>query len=103
MQVGQGGVSRWGGWLLAGLLALPAGCASRRARLERSLLTDRHPPAHAHDLEAHYAVRCPDVLAVHVQGRPDLSGQKPVGPEGRIDLGPAGRPRVDGLTAPRIA
>jgi polysaccharide export outer membrane protein len=96
-------VSRWGPCLLAGLLALPAGCAFRRARLERSLLTDRHPPAHTHDLEARYAVHCPDVLAIQVQDRPDLSGPHPVGPDGRIDLGPAGRPRVDGLTAPRIA
>jgi len=43
-----------------------------------------------------YRVGCPDVLEVQIEGRPELSGRRCVGPDGRIDLGGLGRLRVEG-------
>jgi protein involved in polysaccharide export with SLBB domain len=90
----------WLRWTL-GLLALAAGCAHRD--LDRALLADHTPAAHRGDLAAFYAVHCPDVLAVRLGDADPWQGECPVGPDGRIDLGPSGTPRVEGLTAPEIA
>ncbi len=49
-----------------------------------------------------YLVRCPDVLDLEVAGRPELTGRRPVGLDGRIDLGSYGRPRVEGKALPQI-
>jgi len=98
---GQGRSSRWWLALLAPGLLLASGCAS--ARLERALLADRNPAAHGHDLVALYTVHCPDVLELHVAGRPHWSGQQTVGPDGCISLREAGPIRVDGLTTPTIS
>jgi protein involved in polysaccharide export with SLBB domain len=50
-----------------------------------------------------YQVRCPDRLEVTVEGRPDLSGPREIGLDGRIDLGRLGRLRVEGESPPEIA
>lgn len=50
------------------------------------------PGAATHD----YVVHCPDVLTIHVAGRPDLSGAKVIGTDGRVELGTLGRLRVEG-------
>jgi protein involved in polysaccharide export with SLBB domain len=85
------------------VLGLLAGCAAGRSQLEQALLADRHPAAHSADLAVHYAVRCPDVLVVRAAGRPEWSGQRRVGPDGRIALDDAVSVRVDGLAAPEVA
>jgi protein involved in polysaccharide export with SLBB domain len=85
---------------LAPLALLLAGCA---ARLERALLADRNPAAHVHDVEAHYAVHCPDVLEVQIAGLPDWSGPRGIGADGGIALAEGVRVRVDGLTTPEVA
>ena len=54
------------------------------------------------DLVEQYAVRCPDVLELRVAGRPDLSGRRAVGPDGCLDLGDGGRPRVEGQTVAQV-
>src|SRR4051794_2573002 len=69
-------------------LALAAGCASTSAQVETALLADHNPAAHARDLDLHYRVRYPDVLAVRVDGRPDCSGPRPVRIDGRVWLTP---------------
>jgi polysaccharide export outer membrane protein len=48
-------------------------------------------------------VGCPDVLQVSVTGRPDLDVSRPISPDGRIDIGPLGRVRVEGLSVPEAA
>jgi protein involved in polysaccharide export with SLBB domain len=90
--------------LLVGVcLALGGGCASGHGRLERALLADGNPAAHTRDLDAHYRLRCPDVLEVRIDGRPDLSGPRAVGPDGRIRLDSRDAIRVAGQTAPGVA
>lgn len=87
------------GPLLAALLVL-AGCASNRAQLHKALAT---LPPPERNLEAEYAVRCPDVLSVTVSGRPEYSGRFAVGPDERLDWPGRLRPQVGGLPAPGIA
>jgi polysaccharide export outer membrane protein len=43
------------------------------------------------------------VLDLAVDRHPELSGKHKIGPDGRIDVGSAGRLRVEGLTVPEIA
>jgi protein involved in polysaccharide export with SLBB domain len=50
-----------------------------------------------------YLVHCPDVLALRVTNRRDLTGTRTVGPDGRIDLGPYGRLRVQGRSTAECA
>jgi polysaccharide export outer membrane protein len=66
-------------------------------------MADRGGATRSEGVAGHYLVGCPDVLAVEVPGRPDLSGRYTVGPDGRIDLELLGRPRVEGRSPPEIA
>ena len=79
------------------------GCLISRDRLHKSLLADKNPAAHSRDLEAHYQIRPPDVLALEIQGRPADSGPRPVGLDGRITLHGDARVLVEGKTTPDIA
>src|SRR5262245_56675855 len=45
-----------------------------------------------------YAIGCPDVLDVEVEGKPAWGGRTNVGPDGCVILDGVGRVRVDGLT-----
>jgi protein involved in polysaccharide export with SLBB domain len=45
-----------------------------------------------------YCLHCPDVVDVKVDGRPDWSGKRAVGPDGRIDLHAGDRVRIEGRT-----
>jgi protein involved in polysaccharide export with SLBB domain len=85
------------------VLVLLAGCATGQARLQRALLADRDPAAHANDPSLHYQVHCPDVLEVAVESVTPGSVSAPVTPDGRLTLGEDGGPRVDGLTTPEVA
>src|SRR5262245_9353031 len=88
------------GWVI--WLALLAGCAGFRADTRQALLADRNPSAHTRDLELHYQVRYPDILAVEVRGRPDLSTKGQVSLDGRVAL--AGVPvAADGRSTPQVA
>jgi protein involved in polysaccharide export with SLBB domain len=70
--------------------------------MHQTLLADRNPAAHTRDLELHYEIRYPDVLAVEVRGRPDLSASRPVSLDGLVSLGQA-RFAVDGRSPPEVA
>jgi polysaccharide export outer membrane protein len=50
-----------------------------------------------------YRLECPDVLQITVAGRPELDAPRSIAPDGRIDLGPLGRVRVEGLPPPAAA
>ncbi len=97
-----GGRSIWGAGLFAPLLALLCGCLSNREQIEQALLAHRPPPAHSLQIASLYRARCPDLLQIDVASLPRYSGPHRIGPDGRIDLGDAGRPQVDGETAPEI-
>jgi polysaccharide export outer membrane protein len=101
--------SRWVRWLRgkAGLfvlcLGLLGGCASTQSRVNQALVTDNNPVSHAHDLDAQYRLRCPDVLEITIEGHSDQSGKRPVGPDGRIWLDECTNLRVTGRTPVEIA
>ncbi len=84
-------------------LALLAGCAHDHCQLEQALAAYSADDAHCRTISDGYEVACPDVLDVRTVNRPDLTGLRPVGADGRIDLGPAGRVRVEGLTVAEVA
>jgi protein involved in polysaccharide export with SLBB domain len=85
------------------LLVALTGCAGSRPHVDRALLADGGGGARNLGVAENYTIGCPDVLDVAVAGRPDLSGPRPVGPDGTIDLGPAGPVRVEGRTPPEAA
>jgi protein involved in polysaccharide export with SLBB domain len=62
-------------------------------------MTDPGTPTRNEGVAEAYVTGCPDVLEVFVQGRPELCGHKMIGADGRIDLRPLGRVRVEGRTA----
>jgi len=84
------------------LLAMLGGCLGNRGQIEQALIAYRPPPAHLSQVALNYRARCPDLLQVEIAGLPRLSGPQRIGPNGRIDLGDAGQPQVDGETIPEI-
>src|SRR5262249_11528693 len=104
MEPGEGRLYRWLASRLGAalLLLLPAACANR-PYLDRALMAERGSGARNEGVAAAYRVGCPDVLELGVAGRPDLSGPHEVGPDGRVELGPLGRVRVEGLTPEEVA
>jgi protein involved in polysaccharide export with SLBB domain len=101
MHSGRGRLSWWAGFLASGLSVL-AGCAAHRTRIEQALRADRPPPSHLQEIAGDYRVHCPDVLNVDIAPAPHYSGLQRIHADGRINLGDAGRLRVDGETAPEI-
>jgi protein involved in polysaccharide export with SLBB domain len=102
MHSGRGRLSWWAGFLASGL-GLLAGCATHRAQIEQALRADRSPPSHLQEIADEYRVHCPDVLRMEIAPAPQYSGLQRISADGRIHLGDAGRPRVDGETTPEIA
>jgi protein involved in polysaccharide export with SLBB domain len=86
--------------LLLGLLVV-AGCAVDRSQIDRALMARRTAVSQP-QAASHYQLESPDVLAIRVRGRNDLSGIKVVGPDGRIEVGKLGRLRVEGHTVPEV-
>jgi polysaccharide biosynthesis/export protein len=97
-----GGRSIWWAGLLTPLLAFVSGCVTNRGQIEQAVRARTPPPTHVRQLAASYQVRCPDVLQVDIAALPHYSGAKRIEPDGRIDLGDAGRPQVDNETTPEI-
>jgi protein involved in polysaccharide export with SLBB domain len=93
-------------WLLDSFFSLflifaLIGCAADR-QVKRNLMSGRFSAARGQEVAEKYLVGCPDVLEVSGPHR-DLTGRFAVGPDGRVDLGSLGRPRVEGRTPPEIA
>src|SRR5262245_20168280 len=82
-------------------LVLLSGCLAGRPGVNAAL--DRRGPTGPESPAEAYAIGCPDLLEVVVPGRPDCGGWREVGPDGRIDLGPLGKVRVQGETADAVA
>jgi protein involved in polysaccharide export with SLBB domain len=83
-------------------LLAAAGCASSKPNVDRSLMAEGGGARRNEGVHERYLVHCPDVLDITVAGRADLSGQYAVGPDGRLNLGALGAPRVEGYTPPQI-
>ncbi len=85
------------------LLWLPAGCALCRTPLDCTIPADKGLAARTENAAEIYSVNCPDVLDVIVDSHPELSGQREIGPDGRIDVGARGRLRIEGRTVTEVA
>jgi protein involved in polysaccharide export with SLBB domain len=89
-------------WPLLALLSwILAGCAGDATNLDRSCRCDCS--AQGGEIAKDYLVYCPDVLELAIESRPELSGNQTVGLDGRINLGPVGLLRVEGLSVTEIA
>lgn len=86
------------GFLLALMIECLCGCNVLHRGVDRALMRPQPETVVPSDPAQAYTVGCPDILEVRIQGRPDLSGQKPIGPDGRIDMGLEGRLRIEGRT-----
>jgi protein involved in polysaccharide export with SLBB domain len=80
-----------------------AGCAAEQPHFDRALMSEPGAQERNREIPGHYLVQCPDVLVLHVDRHGELEGSRPVGPDGRIDLGRLGQLRVEGQTLPEIS
>jgi polysaccharide export outer membrane protein len=79
-----------------------SGCAFANCHVDRALLSDASMEERNQGVTESYCVECPDVLQVSLGDRSETGSNHIIAPDGRIDLGPLGRVRVEGLT-PTVA
>jgi len=87
--------------LLAGMfigLGLLPGCMTQQPAVDRALAANRHAAGFDAETSEGYCLHCPDVVDVSIDGRPDLSGKRAVGQDGRINVFAGDRVRVEGRT-----
>lgn len=90
------------GFLVAGALVCgPSGCRQSPVHKDPSLA--RVPSTPLRELESGYTVQAPDVLALRVEGKPELPERLVVQNDGSIQLTPSVRVEVDGKTIPEIS
>lgn len=82
---------------------LLSGCVGQRWDVEKNLFNDKLVAARNQDVIELYRVGCPDALEIEVSGNRESRKPVTVGPDGRIDLGPYGQPRVEGRTPGEVA
>jgi polysaccharide biosynthesis/export protein len=90
-------------WPFAFFLIFLSGCAVANSHVDRALLSDPGQEVRNQGVAENYHVGCPDLLQVTVAGRPGLGTPRPIAPDGRLDLGPLGRVRVEGLSMGDVA
>ena len=91
-------------WPRLGLVVvLLAGCAQTRPHVDQAVKADDGGAARKEGVAEQYLIRCPDLLQVTVEGRPDLPPRAAVGPDGRLDREDLGQPRVEGQTLAETA
>jgi protein involved in polysaccharide export with SLBB domain len=88
---------------LAWALPLLAGCAAMNSNVDRALMADQGNAARSRVAAQEYRIGSPDLLEVTVQNHPAARFSKVVGPDGRINLGRLGQPRIEGLTTDEAA
>lgn len=88
--------------LLVMVCAFQAGCGFGKSRLDQALLNHRPPEGGTSRVGEHYLVRFPDVLDIRIAERPSMSGERPIGIEGKIELAPGDYLRVEGKTTSQI-
>lgn len=100
MKPGQGRLAWWLRWsvLLTGLMA---GCAGLRPGVEEKLMADKGANNRSEGVLENYTLACPDVLEVTLGPQPAVVAA--LAPDGRVDLGALGQPRLEGLTPPQAA
>ena len=112
-------------------LSLLVGCAAGPSRLDQALMADRGAAGRNQGVEQDYHVFCPDVLQITIDSDPAerttshinlssltasqrracwatlpaesrLNGRYAIDADGRIDLGPLGKPRVEGRSPSQV-
>jgi len=90
-------------WCRLGVvLCLLAGCAHTEPHVDQAVKADRGGSQRNQGVAERYLVHCPDVLAVSIDGRPDLGGSAAVSADGRLNLENLGRPRVEERTTTEV-
>ena len=90
------------GFLVAGaVICAFSGCRQSPVNKDPSLA--RVPSTPLRELESGYTVQAPDVLALRVEGKPELPERLTVQNDGSIHLSPSLRVEVDGKTIPEIS
>jgi protein involved in polysaccharide export with SLBB domain len=89
--------------LPAACCLLLAGCVHHAQQLDQALLACRGAAENPATLANPYCVACPDVLEWTVDERPELAGRQAIGPDGRVEIGPAGAVRVEGQALTEVA
>lgn len=100
--VGRSALWPWRRVWLGVLLCLPAGCALYRPSIDRAIPADKGLATRKENVAQAYALNCPDVLEVMIDSHSELSGERAIGPDGRIALGKPGRLRVEGHTISEV-
>jgi polysaccharide export outer membrane protein len=85
------------------LLCVLTGCAGPGQQVEKTMKADRPLKPPSADVTDPYRLGCPDEFDLIVADRPGLTGRHVVGPDGRVDLGRAGRVRIEGKTSAEAA
>ena len=86
--------------------SLSTGCAhnaQERASVARNPMSDREVATRTRDVLSHYQVGCPDVLTIELASAPGVELRQVVGADGRIELDPTVKPRVEGRSPAEIA
>ena len=79
-------------------LGLLPGCLADQPSVNRAIGANPHRASSGAETSESYCVCCPDIVEVTVNGRPELSGKRTVGPDGRINLFAGDRVRIEGRT-----
>ena len=90
------------GFLVAGaMICAFSGCRQSPVHKDPSLARVLSTPLR--ELESGYTVQAPDVLALRVEGKPELPERLTVQNDGSIHLSPSLRVEVDGKAIPEIS
>jgi protein involved in polysaccharide export with SLBB domain len=81
------------------------GCVgpSKRANVEKHLMSNKSPEQRHQEVVNSYQTACPDVVHVSIVERPQVNGNYAIGPDGRIKLAGLDPIRIEGHTMPEIA
>jgi polysaccharide export outer membrane protein len=94
-------------WAFVALFALgfsALGCANRRSQLAHALGSNQPAPVlRDATVEESYAIGCPDVIEISVDGAAECGGRFTVNAEGRIELPNITNSRVEGETTSGLA
>jgi protein involved in polysaccharide export with SLBB domain len=93
----------WACAAFAASLACLIGCTPLAPHVDKYLMADRGLTEREVGVAENYVVGCPDVLAIAIDGLPDFSRRLRVEPDGAVNLGPLGRPRVEGHSVSDMA
>lgn len=96
-------LSHLGSLVLLGVSLFSAGCGLSRQQVDQALKPHPGAAGRSAGTAGRYMVGCPDVLMVEVAGKSNVLERLSVGPDGRIDLGILGRPRVEGRSLAEVA